>query len=271
MIVKRTQKLAALLRIEDMPKEFRAPSCLGYFHDTGDDMARYGLVYRIPSPSSGAEPLSLLGLVQQGAKPSLTQRILLAHVISSSLMYLHSVKWLHKVLRKENIVFFVPEGQTPDYSTPIVSGFEYARPDLPEELTEIPEENFEHDMYRHSDALGRSDTRSRKSWDIYSLGVVLVEVAFWKPIGDILDLQPTRNNSRSRLRKVRDMLLSDGFLHGVGVVGGEKYQDVVWRCIKGGSTLGIHEEEDEAIPEVGASMQRVFSQLVVGKLQEIQV
>lgn len=255
MIEERVQKLAALLSIQGTPQEFRAPHCIGYIHDTDEDTARYGFVYSIPNSIPDAEPLALFDLIQQGAKPSLTQRIGLAHNITSSLMYLHSVNWLHKGIRSGNIVFFAPPGQKPDYNAPIISGFEYARPDLPEELTEKPSDNFEDDLYRHPDALGRSDARSRKSWDVFSLGIVLIEIAFWKPIGDILDLHASQRDARSRLRKVRKMLLADGFLNSVGVEAGERYEDVVRHCIAGGMLLGTPEGADEAEPEVAAEMQ----------------
>ena len=105
------------------------------------------------------------------------QRIVLAHTIAQSLMYGHSVNWLHKGVSSDNIFFFITPGQNPNHATYILSGFEYARPDLPEELTEQPSENFGHDVYRHAEALLRSGSHSKKSYDIYSLGVVLVEIA----------------------------------------------------------------------------------------------
>lgn len=271
MIEQRVQKLANLLSIADTPKEFRAPHCIGYVHDDDEDMTRYGLVYSTPASVSRSKPQALLDLLQHGAKPSLTQRIRLAYVISSSLMHLHAVNWLHKGVRSENIVFFVPRGAEPDYSAPIVSGFEYARPDLPEELTEKPPENFDHDLYRHPDALGRSDIRSKKSWDIYSLGVVLIEIAFWKPLTNLLDLHVRQKHAWSRLRKVRATLLSEDSLNSVGVEIGERYRDVVRRCITGGTLLGVPESADESDPEVGAEMQQVLSKLIVGKLGSIQI
>jgi hypothetical protein len=272
IIEDRVKKLAALLGLEDKPKEFRAPRCLGYFHDQDEDTTRYGLIYSRPDGSSTAtEPQSLFDLIREGEKPSLTQRVVLANTIARSLMYLHSVNWLHKGLRSDNIVFFAPPGRTPNYSIPNLSGFDYARPDLPEELTEKPSENFEHDIYRHPHALDGSGTRSKKSWDIYSLGIVLVEIAYWRTIGDIVDVHVNQNHARSKLREVKSLLLQEQFLIKIGVEAGERYKDVVRRCIAGGADLGIREGADESEPDVGADMQQVFSQAVVGKLQSIQL
>ena len=98
-----------------------------------------------------------------------------------------------------------------------------------------------------------------------------MEIAFWKPIGDVVDLHSTQRDARSRLKRVRDQLLEDQFLSRLGSEVGERYKDAVRRCITGGAHLGIREGADEAEPTVGADMQRVLSQLVVGKLQSIQL
>ena len=66
------------------------------------------------------------------------------------------------------------------------------------------------------------------------------------------------------------MLLENSFLDNVAVEVGDRYKEVVSRCLAGGLDLGIPDGADEADPEIGADMQRVFSQLVVGKLGSIE-
>jgi hypothetical protein len=272
MIEERVKKLAALLSLTDKPKEFRAPICVGYFDERDEDTARYGLIYNQPDNSAkAAVPTSLLDLIKTSEEPSLTQRTALAHTLTQSLLYLHSVNWLHKGFRSDNIVFFTSPNQTPDYATPIVSGFEYARPDLPEELTEKPAENFSHDLYRHPDALANPTSRSKKSWDIYSLGIVLFEIALWQPISSIVSVHEGQKGARTKLRKTRDRLLEDAFLRKLGARVGERYRDVVRRCIAGGASLGISDGTDESDPNVGADMLQVFSAEIVGKLAGIQL
>lgn len=272
MIEERVKKLAALLGLTDKPKEFRAPICVGYFDERDEDTARYGLIYSQPDNSAkAAVPTSLLDLIKTSERPSLTQRTALAHTITQSLLYLHSVNWLHKGFRSDNIVFFTSPDQTPDYATPIVSGFEYARPDLPEELTEKPAENFSHDIYRHPDALANPTSRSKKSWDIYSLGIVLLEIALWQPISSIVSVYEGQKGARTKLRKTRDRLLEDAFLTKLSASVGERYRDVVRRCIAGGASLGISDGTDESDPNVGADMLQVFSAEIVGKLAGIQL
>ena len=93
-----------------------------------------------------------------------------------------------------------------------MSRFEYGRPDLPEEFTEKPAEDYEHDFYRHPDALVQSGSCLKQSCDIYSLGVVLIEFAFRDPIEGILGLPSSQTNVRTKLKKVKNMLLEGDFL-----------------------------------------------------------
>ena len=203
----RIKKLAILLGSENKPEQFGAPQCLGYFDDEAEE--RYGFLFAKPTgvPAT-THAVSLLKLILGSEKPSLTKRIVLAHALASCVMYLHSVNWLHKGLRSNNVIFFTPESTTPQYSRPLIAGFEYARPDLPEEETEPPPRHSEHDIYRHPVILARTMLRSQKSHDIYSLGIVLVEIVYWKPIDEIMQIPRSLEKVvRSRVRRVREDLL----------------------------------------------------------------
>ncbi|MCJ1248964.1 hypothetical protein MMC30_006185 [Trapelia coarctata] len=270
-ILLRVQKLAILLGARAKPAEFRAPQCLGYFDDSGHAPHRYGFLYEKPAAvPPDTTPLSLLDRITTTAKPSLTKRVKLAHAIARCLMYLHSVNWLHKGLRSNAIIFFTPPGHTPEYASPIISGFDYARPDLPDEVTEPLPEHSEHDIYRHPGIISRTLSRSKKSHDIYSLGVVFVEIAFWRRIDDLVGMPENvpRNVKavRAKVRKVREILLGEDVLREVEGGCGETYRGVVERCLRGGRELGVEEGADETDAEVGAGIQAVFEEKVVGKL-----
>ncbi|KAA6414498.1 MAG: hypothetical protein FRX48_01247 [Lasallia pustulata] len=276
-IEQRTRKLATLLCSKNKPKEFRAPQCLGYFHDRNDECSRYGFVYEKPRAALvTSKPVSLLDLFSSSKEPSLSKRVALAHALCESLMYLQSVNWLHKGFRCDSVIFFPAQDKTPsqlDYAAPILSGFDYARPDLPEEVTERISGDIEHEIYRHPDQVKRVSSRSKKSHDIYSLGIVLIEIAHWKHIYDIMDIDIKQKGARSKLRKIRYRLLSEeeGFLEGVGCKVGEVYREVVRKCISGGQALGTFESADETQANIGAEMQRVFSEDLLGQLGSVKL
>ena len=164
IIASRVQKLALLLQPPNKPPEFNAPQCLGYYFDAGDDDSegRYGFAYSKPAHAPpSASPVSLLEIIQGSPRsprspshppPSLSKRVALAHTVARSLMYFHSVNWIHKGLRSDNIIFFAsrsPSHKTPEdldlAQPPLIAGFEYARPDFADEATEPPPEHSEHD------------------------------------------------------------------------------------------------------------------------------
>lgn len=262
----RVQKLATLLSSHHKPPQFRAPLCLGYFEIPKDRVPRYGFIYeKPPDVSPSAVPVSLLDLIDSEKKPSLTKRINLAHIIARCLMYLHSVNWLHKGFRSSNIVFF-PSGTQLDYSAPIMAGFDYARPDLKGELTEPPPEYSENDLYRHPSTIGHERRRSSKSHDIYSLGVVLIEIAFWQRVERTLGLPAGEKPSRAFIRGIQRRLLEEPYLIELDGLVGDTYGGVVQTCLRGGSSLGLSEDADENDQVVGAAIQGIFTKDIVDKL-----
>ncbi len=266
----RIKKLATLLGFQNKPGQCGAPQCLGYFDDSANE--RYGLVYQTPgNVAQNARPMALLSLIRNQDLPSLTKRITLAHVIARCLLFLHSVDWLHKGLRSENIIFFDPSDDSKVFNAPIIGGFEYARPDWPEEITDPPRAHEEHDVYRHPSLLRGTFMRSRKSYDIYSLGVVLIEIACWKSINEIVDMPSSGKEAKSKVKKVREMLLTGPYLKTIEGLVGEVYAMCVRRCLAGGQGLGIADDADESNKEVGARMQTVFAEEVVRKLGNIKV
>jgi hypothetical protein len=308
-ILERIRALATLLKENNRTEQFRAPHCLGYFHDidqaTGEDRCRFGLVFEKPSgvhPST--RPISLLDLLrdQSAEMPSLTERITLMARVAECLERLHAVNWLHKGLRSHNILFF-PESSSStagsmsdlidsiDFSQPYISGFDYSRPAQNEDLTEKPPENAAYDLYRHPRVQGSGNrdppagahggsgggsgqsaqSGYKKSYDLYSLGVILLEIAYWSPIDIILSIHDLHNTRPSTTIRVRQRLLKEGFLGFVKSRLGNTVEGVVRSCLEGPVALGVGDDEDQRVEVVGARLQRGFFDKVVGKLQGIRV
>jgi hypothetical protein len=293
-ILARVQKLAALLRKDENPIAFRVPHCLGYFDDAqrgshfgpqhlGDDVKdtenslepkfRFGFVFSKPldvNPST--VPVSLLELVKKSPKPSLTERVALAKIIANCIRYLHSVNWLHKGLRSQNIIFF-PRSQTNkvDYTKPYLSGFDYARPEWREEMTEAPPANPEYDIYKHPRIHHAADREGyRKSFDIYSLGIILMEIAEWKTIDVIVGIANPKTVKVSEVWTIRERLLSEEiFMQDIATSMGLLFKSSVWYCLKGDTTLGMTWGLDEIGTSAGIKFSNEFYKEVVRRLEEI--
>jgi hypothetical protein len=126
-------------------------------------------------------------------------------------------------------------------------------------------------MYRHPSTQGQGfgpRESFRKSFDIYSLGVVLVELASWQTIDKVLDLEVGRMRTAM---KIRDMLLEESRIQEVGSNMGEMYERATGKCLSGGSELGILDTDDETSDAVAAKLSMAFYEDVVKKLGDVKV
>jgi hypothetical protein len=85
------------------PRQFLTPTCIGYVDDRAAH-SRLAWIFAMPEGSSCSTALrtlhSLLGRIQH--QRSLSQRIALAHRLASSVLYLHTMGWLHKAGHSAN-------------------------------------------------------------------------------------------------------------------------------------------------------------------------
>lgn len=193
----RITKIAAFL------KEMRSPTfhslrCLGFLKVPKS--GRYAYLFSPPSSLSGGFSMrslkELLCLANQ--RPSLNNRLCIAVALAETVLQLHTAGWLHKGIRADNILVFKsgtePWSSMDDLSSAYLGGYEYARADNPLEATEAPSSQLYLDLYRHPRSLGQGRASFNKKFDLYSLGCVLLEMAFWLPLHTIL-LQRLRNRS----------------------------------------------------------------------------
>ncbi|KAF2654502.1 hypothetical protein K491DRAFT_469746 [Lophiostoma macrostomum CBS 122681] len=282
-------ELHPLLKENNRTDQFRAPHCLGYFRDidptTSEDHCRFGLVFEKPlSAHPSTRPISLHSLLTDPSveMPSLTDRITLMRLLAETLERLHAVNWLHKGLRSVNILFFSDCGPAEiEYGGMFISGFDYSRPALNDDLTEKPPESAKEDIYRHPrvqgagnrEVSGQPGSGFKKSYDLYSLGVILLEIAYWKPIDQILGIPDLEHARPSVTIKARQRLVSEdeGFLRWVRSRLGNRVEGVVRACLEGPGAFGVREGADEKREEVGACLQRGFYERVVRELGDMRV
>jgi hypothetical protein len=120
-----------------------------------------------------------------------------------------------------------------------------------------------------------SYSRSKKSHDIFALGILLVEIAYWKPIEAIMEIELEKKGARKEVRNIRGRLINENepFLERLGEQVGEIYARVVRICLAGGPEIGIFagHADNEEDPTVGTAIHRIFSEEVVGKLASIKI
>ena len=191
----RTVALAEMLHMQK-PASLHVPECIGYFDDreiTG--VERYGWIFKMAEGSNNKTQVRSLYeiLGDQNLKPTLSQRLSLAYKLCSTVLNLHAANWLHKGIFSDNIIFHfnIDKGhENYDPTRPCLSGFEFSRPEGSE--TTSREIDLTWDIYRWPGIQRQAPTErnSRKTYDLYSLGLVLLEIAHWEPLWKILGLTP---------------------------------------------------------------------------------
>ncbi|OCK88557.1 uncharacterized protein K441DRAFT_681764 [Cenococcum geophilum 1.58] len=160
------------------------------------------------------------------------------------------------------------------FKIPGMSGFEYSRPDN-EGTSECSKPKPQWDLYRWPD-IQRAEPQeknSRKTYDIYSLGLILLEIANWKSLGEIMGFRDVTKLPLKESRGIRSKLLDPDspYLAQVLETVGKKYHAVVRRCIQGHEGFGIEENDDERSAETGLKLQREYTKEVVHKLKSIEL
>lgn len=264
----RIESLAKLLHQASSFKNLRVLHCVGYLDDRAH--SRTGCVLSLEPDVQGGVggqgedgdvvPRSLRSLVGASkAMPALGQRFELATALCRTVLQLHSVGWLHKGLRSDNVWFLGPGGigvgvgvGSPDdcsagldMTQPWLVGFEYARPDGDYEMTEtLTSYSWEQDLYRHPESLqhfgmGNPVTgRYRRAYDVYSLGCILLEIGLWKRLEELW--KPRYQKERGLFRERLIGVWAKELDARCGLI----YADVVRGCL-----TGLYNEEDD--PEGG--------------------
>lgn len=169
-------------------------------------------------------------------KPSLGERFYLALRLCRAFMELNKASWLHKGFNSA-CVLLSPGSSSVRVETAVISGFQYARPGGNEEVS-LPLNQVilgDRMWYLHPEVRknmnqdcgnSRVYTKYMARHDIYSLGVVLVEIGLWTPIEKIAD--PKKDSPDGFFDSVRSRARNN-----LPYYMGVKYAAVVDRCLTG--------------------------------------
>ncbi|RSM04489.1 hypothetical protein CEP52_006848 [Fusarium oligoseptatum] len=267
----RSQRLFALVELLHFPKPrgFRTLECLGFLPPEEDGMMGYPLVYSFPSFNNCAlaRPITLRQLLNAKLGDyslTLGDKFRIAKAISSSLYHVHFHDWLHKNIRSDNVIFFANRGEDGMKKATLVSGpwligFNHGRQDRAHLLSDIPSahEDEEIPLCQHPSYV-YDKTRFEKNHDRYSLGIVLLEVAYWKPV------QEMRKNEKSvNITQFRERLLSK-YVPKVAEIMGDNYMKATEACLNGHFTSRPGEDGLGDISEFQLQVVQALDSCYVG-------
>ncbi|KAH7129263.1 hypothetical protein EDB81DRAFT_808959 [Dactylonectria macrodidyma] len=246
----RIHNIARLLHADAKPEELLTLNCVGAFEDY--EKSRYGLVFSFPiSAESTSEMRSLKSLLDQPTPetlPTLGDRYRITYSLALSLAILHAAGWLHKSIRSHNILFPIRHGR-PVWSRPYLAGFDFSRPDAKDETSEKPEQSVRFNLYRHPSAQGIPGESFRKPFDMYSLGVVLLEIGLWRLAwgfrGD--------ETSAAKVRSVFEGKATNWLGHFMGT----GYREATLKCLNG----SFEQRDDSVIRAFYIEVVEVLSSL----------
>ncbi|KIW23326.1 uncharacterized protein PV07_11534 [Cladophialophora immunda] len=272
--------------------------CKGFKASAKADPARFELVF--PLPTGSAQPRTLRDILlgkesQLGVPFSLTWRLELGLRLATAIMYVHTSGLVHKSIRPENLVVIgdrvptnVTEQSAKDKSPGklYLIGFEFARKEE-EVSTRIGDDTWWKNIYRHPQRQGvHPETDFNMLHDIYSLGVVLLEIALWRSFvleetddrtGEkrfavnrdaikISDRKTSHLKSPEEIQKIFVKKAADF----IPQVFGDKYRDIVVMCLSCLDEGGLKDIED-AKDKDGITIGMAYSEKVLTILDGIAV
>lgn len=210
---------------------------LGYYLDTPN--SRYAFIYQMPidyfpflrNPTdllNDLKPKPLVSLLQSGdnaAIPNLESRFRLSYDLLMATLHLRSQNVVHGNLNSSNILIFPgltnsnndEVGITEDLRRPYLTSFSQFSGDRPSP------EPLSSSMYRHPDDKKSMDDDAAWAYDLYSLGLVLMEIGLWTPVSRLWKMKYTNSMFKQRIENL--------YLQKLGPKCGSAYLNVVQLCL----------------------------------------
>ena len=191
---------------------------LGWFADPQN--SRYAFVYEIPRPPQLAvphmlrpfrPPQSLLSYLQHSGDtdssnvPCLEDRFRLALNLATNILHIHAKGLTHKNINSNNVVFLSDEAPQSTDSNPWTEGtirkpFLVSWDQCTEDTSTSQPETLISSIYRHPGISRGQRSAYRAVHDVYSLGLVLLEVGLWIPLNKLWKTKYTRSDFKARLQ-----------------------------------------------------------------------
>ncbi|MCJ1290540.1 hypothetical protein MMC34_002079 [Xylographa carneopallida] len=242
------------------------------------ERSRCAYVYELPPshimPSmshDNLQPRSLLSFLQNGGDtdtnnmPCLENRFRLALNIAVCMMLLHAKGITHRNVNSNNIVFFVDGKSIASdekvwksrlIRTPYLTAFHQRALTTP---TFGPDPTFT-SIYQHP-SLGYSNQEPyRYAHDQYSLGLILLEIGLWMPIGKFWKSKYTRHDFKTRLQDI--------YLKKLSAKCGDGYMKVVLHCLTAVERDLSSDQNGQLEPKTESDIEAHFHQTVIVPLEK---
>ncbi|KAL5402453.1 hypothetical protein PMIN03_010646 [Paraphaeosphaeria minitans] len=242
-------------------------NCLGYFEDP--TQPRFGLVFELPSfvysgaadlhkPVEELRPVTLLSVLQTGSKslhnsnsatPPLEDRFRLAFTLALTFNKIHGDDLVHKDVNSSNILVFRKNKRQSANSralqyalrSPVICSFDlFSEYDI-EPASAMPPLN----IYRHPEDpkfTGEKEKTYGPQFDLYSLGLILLEVGLWQPLADLWKPKYTLNDFKQRVEDV--------YIRRLASKCGTAYMQVVRDCFWAADRIASSAESPQNFPQL---------------------
>jgi hypothetical protein len=238
----RARDLASMFHLDKKPQNLRCLDLVGYTTvDTAigsSDVQRldFCFLYRPPSfANESAEPVTLRSalhpLIPERDRPTLAERFHMAVTLAQSILEFHSNNWLHKAVCSSNVLFFKDkQGTRLVYSEPFMSGFEFARPDSAKDATLDAFGGADFDVFCHPDLVetiegaNTGKPRYQRQYDIYGLGMTLLEIGCWMTATTYLKKKPAHRSAHDHFLKICNEAVPSRM--------GTQFRDVIAKCLE---------------------------------------
>lgn len=151
---------------------------------------RYAFIFDFPLEASNSEPPESLNAVLSsgtGTPWRLGRRFDIAHTLARTIGSFHLDRWIHKNISSHSLVFFkCPEDEHLQDCHPYLVGFEFSRPDTASTMRHYDGDQLKN-LYRHPRIQNQDRPTFTRLHDIYSLGIVLLEIAIWQTAQRIVE------------------------------------------------------------------------------------
>ncbi|KAI0895928.1 hypothetical protein F4806DRAFT_75890 [Annulohypoxylon nitens] len=184
--------------------------CFGWCKDI--ERERIGLIFELPMrlpdnilPWDDYKPRRFKDLLNENIyPPELGSRLQLAKTLVDNVTRIHTVGWLHKNIRSDSLLFFPRSlrNRRAGFRNPFLMGYDYMRVEedstsnsdrfslnsetrsqhqIAEDEDQLP------DFYHHPDKRTSPSRAYQYAYDIYSLGLLLIEIGLWKSLSTIVE------------------------------------------------------------------------------------